>query len=102
MKNRFALIYSLVLVLFTASVAAQESYVQVPPDSTGKKIRHYQASIGGNSVYIPGNFLTTTAGVEIGVVSSPIFVRFTDGAAAYDAAKASQLPSCAGRAAGST
>jgi hypothetical protein len=93
MKNRFALIYSLVLVLFTASVAAQESYVQVPPDSTGKKIRHYQASIGGNSVYIPGNFLTTTAGVEIGVVSSPIFVRFTDGAAAYDAAKASQLPS---------
>jgi hypothetical protein len=72
--------------------AAQESYVQVPPDSTGKKIRHYQATIGGNAVYIPGNFLSSAAGVEIGLVSSPIFVRFTDGAAAYDAAKGSQLP----------
>jgi hypothetical protein len=80
------------LLAMSLEVFAQESYIQVPPDSSGKKIRHYQALIGGNTVYIPGNFLSTTAGVEIGLVSSPIFVRFTDGAAAYDAAKASQLP----------
>jgi hypothetical protein len=87
------LILLIVAIATAAAVSAQESYIQVPPDSTGKKIRHYQATIGGNTVYIPGNFLSTTGGTEIGLVGSPIFVEFTDGVSAYVAAKASQLPS---------
>jgi hypothetical protein len=82
----------LIILLFASIASAQESFVQVPPDSTGKKLRHYQQSISSNTVYLPGFFLSSTAGTELGLVASPIFVQFSDGAASYVGAKTGQLP----------
>jgi len=71
---------------------AQESYIQLPPDSTGKKLRMFQQTVSSQTVYAQGFFLTNTAGSEVGLVSSPIFVQFSDGAASYVGAKTGQLP----------
>ena len=82
---------SIAFCLCVGAAIAQEGYIQLPPDSTGKKLRMFQQTISSQTVYAQGYFLTNTAGSEIGLATSPLFVRFTDGAAAYDAAKESTL-----------
>jgi hypothetical protein len=81
-----------IVILLASAALAQESFVQLPADSTGKKLRMFQQTVGANTVYLQGFYWANTAGNEIGLVGSPAFVQFSDGAASYVGAKTGQLP----------
>lgn len=92
MRLRTALLALLVLFAARPSTAV-ESWIQLPADSNGKRLRAFNNTISGTSVYTQAFFLSDTTGVEKALVASPIFVQFSDGAASYIGAKTGQLPS---------
>ena len=46
-------------------MAATESYVQVPPDATGKKVRALEMTVGANDVYMEGAVVYDSSGVTV-------------------------------------
>ncbi|HEX3108112.1 MAG TPA: hypothetical protein VHU41_03380 [Thermoanaerobaculia bacterium] len=85
--------FAIGILLSAGSLYAQTaSYVQLPPNSTGVKLQGWTNSVSSNTVMTQAFTPTGSNGATIGIVTSPIFVRFTDGAAAYDVAKSAQLP----------
>jgi hypothetical protein len=65
------------VALSCTSLMAQESFVQVPPDSIGKKLRMRTSVVGGQTVYHQGMFLVDESGNVLGA-ANPLAVTFSN------------------------
>lgn len=71
----------LFLLLFPVFMFGQAGYIQVPPDSTGKKIATYSRVQGSDTVHNQIFTLYSTSGTEWGTLTSPLNVILSDGTA---------------------
>jgi hypothetical protein len=80
-------------LLVPIGASAQESYVQLPPNSTGVKLRMRTSTQGANTVASQGFFLDDGSGSgPLGISSNPIFVNFVAGATTAITAASLPLP----------
>jgi hypothetical protein len=79
--KKFAI--TIIAAAIAACAIAQESYVQLPPNSTGVKLRMRCNTIGADLVCSQGFFLDDGSGSgALGLVGNPLFVTFTNSAIA--------------------
>lgn len=86
------LLIAIVLVVSLAA-HAQESYVQLPPNSTGTKLRMRCNTIGADLVCSQGFFIDDGSGSgALGLLASPLYVNFAAGATHAITAASLPLP----------
>jgi hypothetical protein len=77
------IVITLMAAAIAATAIAQESYVQLPPNSSGVKLRMRCNTIGSDLVCSQGFFLDDGSGSgPLGLVGNPLFVTFTNSAIA--------------------
>ena len=75
--------FCILALLWASTLVAQESFLQLPPDSTGKRMRMRTSTQSSILVYSQAFFLDDgNGGPPLGVVSNPIFTTFTNAAIA--------------------